>query len=424
MAYESKIEEVSTTRRKFTITVPRNAVSEAFTATIDELRATADVRGFRKGKVPANVIRKFFKSDIFNRTAEKIINQSYFEVIKGSDAQIVSQPEIEAKEELQEDKDFTYVATVDVSPPIDIQGYKELTLKGIDTRIGDEDADKAIANMARSIAKTLPVAEERAIVEGDLVTVNLSVETDGQVNPDVSRDGLRFALGYDPLLPEYRDNLLGAKVGDVRDFTVKYPDDYAVASLAGKEAKVTATVTKLEALDMPELDDAFAKRIGAPSMEALRKSVRDSLIRTEESKKVDEFGRQIVEQLLEKNKFEVPESLVDSTIDRLIEEANQRVGKDARVDPRNESARTHFRETARSEVQSVLAIGNVARMEGLKVEDAEAAEELMELARSFGTSPQNLIKQGGRMVLQEAQGRALIKKTIKHLVGINKVEYT
>ncbi len=422
MNYSSSIEEVSSTRRKFKISVPQADVSEAFKTAIQEIQITAEVKGFRKGKVPTTIVRKFFEHDVRKRAIERIIDQSYGPAVREANLQIVSQPHIEPVGEFQENQEFKYDAVVDVNPPIEIQGYKDLSLKGPNKLISESDVDATLKNLGRALAKFTPVEDARASTEDNFVVVNLTVKVDNEVQKDLSKKSIRIDLGNPETLPEFRTNLKDVKKGETKSFSITYPADYPEARLAGKKAELSAEVANIEAMEMPPFDDAFAKRFGSDSIETLRRSLLESLTRSEEARKLEQFGEQIVEQLLAKNIFEVPESLVESTVDRQIAEANMRMEKKSRMDAQNREVRKQFQEAATQNVKAILALGNVARLEKIEVKEDEIGPELFALAQSMGTGVKELIQQGGRMVIDEARGRVLINKTIKHLVGLNKVE--
>jgi trigger factor len=422
MNYSSSIEEVSSTRRKFKISVPQSDVTEAFKNAIQEIQATAEVKGFRKGKVPTTIVRKFFEHDVRKRAIERIIDQSYSLAVREANLQIVSQPHIEPVGELHENQEFKYDAVVDVNPPVEIQGYKELTLKGSKKAISESDVDATLKNLGRALGTFTPAAEGTASKDDDFVVMNLSVKVDNEVHKELSKKNIRVDLGSEQTLPEFRTNLMGVKKGETKTFTITYPADYPEARLAGKTAELNAEVTSVESMTPPTFDNAFAKRFGSDSIENLRRSLLESLTRTEETRKLEAFGEQIVDQLLTKNPFEVPESLVESTVDRQIAEANMRLEKKNHMDPKSAEVRNQFRETAVQNVKAILALGNVARIEKIEVKEDEIGPELFALAQSMGTGVKELVQQGGRMVIDEARGRVLINKTIKHLVGLNKIE--
>ncbi len=422
MNYSSSIEEVSSTRRKLKISVPQTDVSEAFKTAIQEVQTTAEVKGFRKGKVPTTIVRKFFENDVRKRAIQKIIDQSYGLAIREANLQIVSQPQIEATAELHENQDFKYDAVVDVNPPVEIQGYKELSLKGPKKQISESDVDATLKNLGRALAKFTPITEARATKEDDFVVMNLSVKVDDKVHNELSKKNIRIDLGSAETLAEFKTHLTGASKGETKNFSITYPANYPEAELAGKIAELSAEVVNIEHMEMPQFDDAFAKRFGSESVDTLRRSLLESLTRSEETRKLELFGEQIVDQLLTKNTFEVPESLVESTIDRQVAEANMRLEKKKRMDPKNAEVRNQFREAAAQNVKAILALGNVARIEQIEVKEDEIGPELFALAQSMGTGVNELVQQGGRMVIDEARGRVLINKTIKHLVGLNKID--
>jgi trigger factor len=422
MNYASTIEEISATRRKFKISVPKGEVTEAFKAAIAEIQSTAEVRGFRKGKVPVTIVRKFFENDVRKRAVQKLVDNSYGEAIKTTDLQIVSQPHIEPVSTLSEHEEFKYDAIVDINPPIEIQGYKELTLKGPNQQVTDADVDSALQNLGRALGKFNKVTTDRPVGDKDLVKIDLEISVDGKMSKDLSKSDLRIDLSRPETMTEFRSNLVGASLGQSKSFQVSYPANYPEERLAGKTADLTVKVTSIEEIEIPAFDDAFAKRFGTESMEVLRRSLLESLTKNAETKRLEVFGEQIVDQVLSKNTFEVPESLVESTIDRQIAEANMRLDKASKLSSESPEIRGRFRDEATKNVQAILALGNIARVEGITVSEDEVGPELFSIAQSMGISIKELVNQGGRMVIDEARGRVLINKTIKHLVGLSKIE--
>lgn len=422
MNFTTSIEEVSSTRRKFKIAVPQTDVSEAFKNAIQHIQTTAEVRGFRKGKVPTTIIRKFFESDIRKRAVEQIVDQSYGQAVREANIQIVSQPHIEPISELAETQEFKFDATVDVNPPVDIVGYKELSLKAPKQDVSETDVDSTLQNLARAVAKFSTVTESRPVKDTDFVKINLSIKVDGTTSKDLSMTGVRLELNQPQTLPEFKTNLVGLKSGDSKSFNVNYPENYPEKRLAGKTAELTAEVTAIEEVESPTFDDTFAKRFGAESIASLRSSLLESLMRTEETRRIEIFGEQIVDQLLTKNVFDVPASLVESTIDRQVAEANSKLEKKNHLDVKDSKVRDQFRDSAVQNVKAILALGNIARLESVAVTDDEVGPELFAIAQSMGIGMKELVQQGGRMIIDEARGRVLINKTIKHLVGLNKVE--
>jgi trigger factor len=422
MTMQATIEELSATRRKLNITVPPVKVSEAFQSAIAEIQKTADVRGFRKGKVPASVVRKFFAEDVRKKALYAVIENGYQDALKTAEFFVVSQPQIEPVGEFGETSEFNFVAVVDINPQVDITGYKELTLKTTMKDVTDEDIEKSLVRLSRDFGKVDKVTAVRPATSDDIVTASYEIQVDGQTIENGDLKNVRLDLGRADLFADFVSGVVGIKPNENKKFEVKYPEDYHLEPLKGKTAQINFTLHTLESVVPAAIDEVFAQKMGAENVEGLKRSLRDNLSQNVERKRIDEFTEQIVDQLLATNSFEVPESLVEKVIDQAIEEANQQAGGKNRIDAKDENVRKEYRESAVSHVRGILALGNVARAEGLSVEDKELTPELMSTARSFGMNVSELLIKGGPQIVEEVRGRVLLNKTVKHLVGMSKIE--
>ena len=422
MSTTSSIEEVNSTRRRFRITVAQDAVKTAFKSAVSQVQGTAEVKGFRKGKVPENIVRKFFENDVRKKAYENIIEASYQETIKNAEFQIVSFPMIEVEGQFQEAGDFIYTATVDINPQVEIGGYKELTLKatGEDPNI-DDQVEKTISQVAKENGKVNADTTGRAAQKGDLVRIDYTLSLEGKELKDRARDGTRLELDGTNFA-DLENGIVGMKPTDAKKFTVKFPADHRDAELQSKDVEFHVTLKEISTIEPAVLDDEFVTRFGASNLEEFKRSVRESLANINEKTRVAQFKDQIMTQVLEKNNFEVPESLVEGTVDRAIAEANGNRDKKAQLDTANEEVRSQYREWALNEVRGVLALGHIARTEGLTVDDKEVGQEMAQFAAQTNTRIQDIVKQYGAQIIEEFRGKVLIDKVIKHLIGLNKIE--
>ena len=422
MSTTASIEEVNSTRRRFRITVAQDAVKNAFKSAVSQVQGTAEVKGFRKGKVPENIVRKFFENDVRKKAYENVVESSYQESIKNAEFQIVSFPMIEVEGQFQEVGEFIYTATVDINPQVEITGYKELSLKatGEDPNI-EEQVEKTILQVAKENGKVNPDTTGRAAQKADLVRVDYTLSHDGKELADRARTDVRLELDGTNFA-DLENGIVGIKPSETKSFGVKFPADHRDTDLQNKDVQFTVTLKEISTIEPAALDDAFVTRFGAANLEEFKRSVRESLANINEKNKIAQFKDQIMTQVLEKNKFEVPESLVEGTVDRAITEANGNRDKKTQLDSANEEVRAQYREWALNEVRGVLALGHIARTEGLTVDDKEVGQEMAQFAAQTGTRIQDIVKQYGSQIIEEFRGKVLIDKVIKHLIGVNKIE--
>lgn len=417
-----QIEEVNSTRRKFRIEVPTSTVKSAFEGAVSEIQQSAEIKGFRKGKVPGPLVRKFFAQDVAKKAYEKAVNDSYSEAIKTVDFQIVSFPNIEVEGQFEEGKQFTYTATVDINPKVEIQGYKELLLKTTEKEPAiDDQVARTMRQLAADSDQLVVESSGRAAAKEDAVKVDYSISVDGKELAERAAKGVMLHLDGSTL-PELENGILGMKTGDSKKIQVKYPETVGDENLKGKTAEFNLTLNSIHVFDVSKLSDEFAKRFGAENLDALRSSMRNQIESMVDRNKVAKFKDDIIKQILEKNAFDVPESLIEGTIDRAIADANSRREKGNQLDSNNETVRNEYRDWAVSEVKGVLALGHIARQEGLTVDDREVSQELTNFALQAGIRPQDLLRNYGQQVIEEFRGKVLVDKVLKHLVGLAKIE--
>ncbi|MFZ9519297.1 MAG: trigger factor [Silvanigrellaceae bacterium] len=417
-----QIEEINSTRRKFRIEVPSNSVKSAFDLAVTEIQKSAEIKGFRKGKVPGALVRKFFAQDVAKKAYEKAVNESYEQAVKTVDFQIVSFPMIDVEGQFEEGKQFNYTATVDINPKVDIKGYKELILK---TNEKEPELDDQIARSMRQLAsdadKLVPETSGRAAAKQDAVKVDYVISVDGKELSERAAKGVTLHLDGSTL-PELENGIVGMKTGDSKKIKVAYPETVSDANLKGKTAEFTVTLNSIQVFEVAALDDEFAKQFGAENIDALRSSMRSQIESMNDRNKVAKFKDDIIKQILDKNTFDVPESLIEGTIDRAIADANSRREKGNQLDSNNEDVRKEYRDWAVGEVKGVLALGHIARLEGLTVDDREVSQELTTFALQAGIRPQDLLRNYGQQVIEEFRGKVLVDKVLKHLVGMAKIE--
>jgi trigger factor len=418
----AQIEEINSTRRKFRIEVPSNSVKTAFETAVSEIQQTAEIKGFRKGKVPPALVKKFFAQDVVKKAYEKAVNDSYGEAIKGVDFQIVSFPSIDIEGQFEDGKVFTYTATVDINPKVDIQGYKELVLKTTEPEPNvDDQVARALRQLASDADALTTDSSGRPAAKQDAVKVDYTISLEGKELSERSAKDITLHLDGSTL-PELEAGIVGMKTGETKKIKVTYPDSIGDASLKGKTAEFNLTLNSIHVLDVANLSDDFAKKFGAENLDALRTNMKNSVVNMNDRNKVAKFKDQIIKSILDKNKFDVPESLVEGTIDRAVADANSRREKGNQLDSNDEKVRNEYREWALNEVKGVLALGHIARQEGLTVDDQEVGQEITSFAMQTGMRPQDIIRNYGQQVIEEFRGKVLVDKVLKHLVGLSKIE--
>ncbi len=425
MTFSSTIEEVNSTRRKFKISVPAASIKVAFTEVASEIQKTAEVRGFRKGKAPQSLIRKFYLGDIVKKAADKVINSAYSDAAKTVDFQIVSYPHIEPENQFDENKDFEFSATVDINPKIEMKDYQDISIKmsenlNIDV---DTELEKLLSSYARVLGKTQKDVSGKAIVKGDVANVNYTVFHEGKELKEKEAKGQLIELNGSNI-PAIEEAIIGLNVNDSKIFTVTYPENYQEAELKGKTVEFNLVLNAVESIVPAVLDDEFAKRLGHQTMEEAIRNIKETIKKSNEDARSNVAFEQVVNQVLAKNEFDVAESLIESTIDKAIADANANSPKESQVKSDDESIRAKYREWANKQVRGILALGHIARQEGISVSDEEMLRDIASYAMANRMDPRELVKRAGAQVYDEFRGQVMIRKVIAKILETAKVEYT
>lgn len=423
MSHTAILEDVGATRKKFRITVKQALVDAAFDAATQEVQSKAEIKGFRKGKVPPSLVRKFFYKDVAEKAFDRVVNNTYGETVKTVDFQIVSYPMIEPVGSFQEKADFEFTATIDINPQVDIKDYKGLTLKT--TELVDLDPakelDKMVDKFRKDMGKFVTVTEARPVKREDYVLLDYHLTEGGKELKDKTRKGTHLHLDGTNL-EAIESGLLGMKAGEHKEFSVTFPPTFPDVGLANKTVQFHVTLKSIESLELAEVNDDFAKRFGTESVESFKENLRKSVDGFIDEVRMNHFRPQIIEQVLTKNTFEVPESLIEGTIDRAIHEENAKRSPKDQLKLETDEVRAKFREWATNEVKGVLALGHVARQEGIQVSDDEVSAEIMSYASQNQMDPRELVNKGGRQAIEEFRGRVLIRKVLKNIVAGAKIE--
>lgn len=424
MTFSSTIEEVNSTRRKFKISVPAASIKVAVSEVASEIQKTAEVRGFRKGKAPQSIIRKFYFGDIVKKAADKVINSAYSDASKAVDFQIVSYPQIEPVNQFDENNDFEFSATVDINPKIDIKDYSDITIKmnqnlNIDL---DSELEKVLSSYSRVFGKTEKDESGRALAKNDVANVSYCIFCEGSELKDKEAKNQLIELNGSNI-PEIEEALIGLSANQNKVFSVTYPDNYKDQELKGKTVEFHLTLNSVETVVPAILDDAFAQRIGHQTIDDAKNSIKETLKKSNEEARTNVAFAQVVDHVLAKNEFEVAESLIENTIDRVIAEANSNATKDTKIKSDDESVREKYRELANKQVKGILALGHIARQENIAVSDDEMLREMAAYAMANRIDPQNLVKKAGKQVYDEFRGQVMIRKVIAKILETATIEY-
>ncbi len=389
---KSEITDVNETRRDLTIEVPSTVVDEAIGHAAAKLGKQARIPGFRPGKVPVTVIRQRFKPQIMQDVAEHLVSKAVGDALVEKGVEPIGTPDIKDLV-LEEGKPLTFKATFDVLPAFDPGDLS--TIEATEpSRAVEEDVVIQSLERLRERNARYEAVESGAVAAGHTVVVALErrgTDKDGKPGELEKHEQVNIELGAPSNPPGFDAEVIGMTPGSTKSFTITYPDDYAIAELAGGTVDYTVTLKEIKQRVVPALDDELAKDLGDfASLDELRKRVREDLEHEAMHAAERQVRQDVMKQLASRLPFAVPAALVDREIDRRLEDFARRL-MEQRIDPRQANIDWNaFREGQRApateSVGSAIVLDEIAKREAITVTDEDIDAELQRYADQTGHS--------------------------------------
>jgi len=383
------VADLSQCRKGLTVEVPVDEVNAAFEKTYGVYARHVKAPGFRPGRVPRAIIKQRFAKEARDEVIKSLVPEALQLAVTEHMLRVVGDPHIDDLS-INEGEPMTFKATLEVLPEFDLKEYKGLKLTKRVAPVTDHEVEHTLDHLRQSAAEFVPV-EDRPSRDGDFVSVNLVGKyVEPLEEEDLKSDDAQVEVGADNVQPEFSENLRGAMAGDVREFRVKYPEDFSTEGLAGKTLDFTATVVAVREKEAPELDDEFARDLGDyESLQQLRDRIRENLTASAEARAEADLREEVVKRILEDYDFEVPSALVEA-------QAADRAREFAYVLMRNgvppqtireidwEERMKEFRPLAARDVRMALVFAEIGEAEKVEVSGWELDAEIERMARASG----------------------------------------
>jgi trigger factor len=371
--------------RELAIEVPAAEVQRETDTIVQKYSKLARIPGFRKGKVPAGVVRSRFAEEIKGEVIDALVPRAFRAEVEKQKLLPVSQPRV-TELKLEEGEPLRFKASFEVLPEIKVDGYQQIKPEKPDTAVSDDEVAAALDHL-REQASTYQTVDDRAAATGDFAEVSFNGQPkDEPAAKPVTVDEVLVEVGGENTVKEFSEHLAGAKAGDERTFDVAYPVDFGDQRLAGKTITYNAKVKSVKQKHMPVLSDDFAKEVGDfATLDALRQKVRADLEHEKQHRAEHEVKEKIIEQLVTSNDFQVPESLVERQVDARLERGLRALAAQGMKteDMRKldfERLRAGQREAAVREVKASLILDKIAEQENIQVSDADVDKEITIIA--------------------------------------------
>lgn len=407
---EAKMEKIDVNVVKFEVKVEADKFKEALTRAYKKNVKKFNVPGFRKGKVPMNVVKKYYGVEVLLEDAVNFaIEGSYANVLKENNVRPVDFPKVEVVQ-AEEGKDLIYTAEVTVYPEVELGAYKGLNVEKKTYEVTEEEVAAKLKEMQEKNARV--EVKEGAIENGNIAVIDFKGFIDGVAFEGGEGHDYSLEIGSGSFIDNFEEQLVGAKAGDKVEVNVTFPENYGKEELNGKPAKFEVEVKEVKAKELPVLDDEFAKEVSEfETLEALKEDTTKKLEEANTARAEREYEEAILRAVVENAKMDIPAVMVEQEIDRMVQNLAQRLqyqgltleqyfqftGTDA------EKMREYMKENAETKVKTELVLEALQKAEKMEVLDEELKEKASEIAKLYGANDEKMVE-----LLLQNQREALV----------------
>lgn len=386
-----QVENLEKNMAKLTIEVTAEDLEKALNAAYQRQKKNISIPGFRKGKVPRAMVEKMYGPAVFYEDAvNSLIPQEYAKAADESGLDIVSQPEIDVVQ-IEKGKPFIFTAEVAVKPEVTLGEYKGLEVPKADLEVTDEEIEAELKKEQEKNARTIHV-EDRAAQEGDKVTIDFEGFVDGVAFEGGAGKDYPLTLGSKTFIPGFEEQLVGVALEQPVDVNVTFPEDYQAEELKGKEAVFKCVIHKIEAKELPELDDDFAKDVSEfDTLEEYKKEIKDNIEKRKADAAKTEKENAVVDKAIENAQMDIPEAMVKTQINQMIDDFARRIQSQGLTMEQymqftgstRETMQEQMRPQAMKRIQSRLVLEKVAEVENIQISNEKLDEELTKMAEMY-----------------------------------------
>lgn len=387
-----QVENLEHNMAKLTIEVSAEEFDKARTEAYKKNRNKISVPGFRKGKVPQQMIERMYGPEIFYEDAANIIIPDAYEkeISEHKEINIVSQPKIDVTQ-CEKGKAFIFTAEVALKPPVDLGKYKGVKIDKIDRDVTDEEVNKEIDKERESNARTITV-EDRPVKDKDMTIIDFEGFVDGEAFEGGKGENYPLTIGSGAFIPGFEEQLIGAKIDEETEVKVTFPEDYHAEELKGKDAVFKVTVHEIKEKELPELDDEFASEVSEfDTLEEYKEDVKKKLSEKKEQEARTKKEDAVIEAIINDSKMDIPDAMIDSQTRQMAQDYAGRLSQQGLTLEQYfqftgmdmDKFLEQMRPGALKRIQSRLVMEAVADAEGLTVSDDDYDHELGRMAEMY-----------------------------------------
>lgn len=413
-----KMEKLEKNVVKFEVTVEAEKFNEALKKSYAKNANRFNIPGFRKGKAPMHIVKKFYgEGALYEDAINFIYETTYPQILVENNINPVDYPSIDVVE-IGEGKDFVYTATVPVMPEVELGEYKGIEVKKETYTVSEEDVENKLKELQTQNAR-VEAKEDGKVEQGDIAVIDFKGFVDDVAFEGGEGQDYELEIGSGTFIDNFEEQLVGLKAGETKDVNVKFPEQYGREELNGKPAKFEVAIKAIKKKELPAIDDAFASEVSEfETLEELRNDIREKMESANELKAKSEFENAVIEKVVADAKVDIPQAMINKELDGMVQDLEMRLkyqGLDLETyykftNTTEEKFRDQMQEVAANKVKTDLVIGKIAQAENIAVSQEEINNKAKEIAAAY---------YGGEEMEKTAERLAQVQKDYLEVEIIN-----
>jgi trigger factor len=387
---KTEIKDLSKSQKEINVEISVEEMEEYKNRALEKMSKDVRIDGFRQGKVPKDVAKKQIGDfAIFEEASHIAIEDSYLKIIKDNKLDPIGQPKAEITKAAPGNP-LEYKITINIMPKVNLSDYEKVSGKAETKKVEDDRVEKELLAIQKKRASY--ITKNEPAEKGDRVEIDFESRVGGVKIEGGESKNHPLIIGQGMFIPGFEDELIGLRKDDKKDFNLKFPEEYHKKEIAGKNVEFKVEVKLVQKVNLPELNDDFARSLGKfESIESLRKSIKEGLTKEEEYKAKEDFRIKLVDQVSDKSTVEIPEIMIESEIENMLNEFKNNVTQTGvkfedyltNVNTSVEKLKSEWRSLAEKRVKTGLVMREIALREKIKVGDDEIEQRVNEILKHY-----------------------------------------
>ena len=415
-----QVEKMEKNMAKLTIEVSAEDLEKAMQSAYQKAKGRISIPGFRKGKAPRKMIEQMYGKGIFLEDAvNALIPEHYSKALSECELEIVSQPQIDVTQ-MEPGKALIFTAEVAVKPEVTLGEYKGVEVPKAEIEVTEEEIEASLKREQEKNSRTITV-EDRAAEEGDIVTIDFEGFVDGDAFEGGKGEAYPLTLGSHTFIPGFEEQLVGAKTGDHVEVNVTFPEEYQAKELAGKAAVFQCDVKKIEAKELPELNDDFAKDVSEfDTLAEYKEDVKKNLTESKEKEALRAKEDAAIEKIIENAEMEIPEAMIDTQCRQMMDDFGRRMQSQGLsmeqyfqfTGQTAEKMMEDMKPQALKRIQTRLVLEKIVEVENIQPTEEEVNEEISKMAARYKMEADQLKELVGEREMEQMKKDMAVQKAV------------